>query len=800
MIGLKALPGPPIWADESVGESLDESRVLDVKEVFMNGRWVRVYLVMVIVGSLATIANGGEGSPKMFLTRNGEAAAYIVLDGSPDQRNSQTAEDFVAIIERMSRARLTPTESPGLIPLYLGEPNEFSSLPFEAPALGEEEFLMRVTPEAIYLLGGTSLGTQHAAYTLLRDLGCRWVMPGDIGECLPQQATLAIGAQERREAPDFRFRDIWYAYGCSPAAAQRRDQWLRRNRMHRPTIQHGHNLTSTLSRLAPFEQRPELYALIEGERKPTQICTSNPETVALVTESIRRQLDANPNLEAYSLCPDDNADFCQCDVCRALDSGHMDRGGLPSVSDRYQVFLNQVLEGLAQSHPTVLVTTYSYNRNHTDPPQRTPVHPNTCVFVTSSAFCSAHGVGDTSCRSRQDFKSLLTEWTALTPHIYIYEYDPVPYSGGLPWPMWGVHGRSMPVYKQLGVKGVSFEGQDSWAPYFPNYYVGAQMMWDSSQDPNDVFADMVESFFQEAAADMMEYYQSLSSHIAAVTDKVEWGLVNYPKYFPPENVELCRQALQKAEEKAALPVVKKRLEMVRLSFEEMDAYLGIRRADDSITFERYKRAIDRLNHAIDTMAEINEDYLLAYVAKEKTKVAISERFGPEQGFINRWLLCGPFDNLGMEGHDRIYPPEQSIDLEATYIGKDGQNTAWKPNHTAEWRGYVDLLQEFDQTDWVCTYALCWVTLEKGPRDVLFRIGSNDSVKAFLNGKPLWDNKIERVASVDDDLVPVTLPQGTSTILLKVCQTGLNWGFYFRITERNSEGIPEGLSVASKPPK
>ena len=109
---------------------------------------------------------------------------------------------------------------------------------------------------------------------------------------------------------------------------------MRRNRMHRPNVAHGHNLTNTLGRVAPFDQRPELYSLIDGRREKRQICTSNPETVALVTEAIRTVLRKDSSIEAYSLCPDDNTEFCQCDACLALDSGALDRSGLPSVADR----------------------------------------------------------------------------------------------------------------------------------------------------------------------------------------------------------------------------------------------------------------------------------------------------------------------------------------------------------------------------------------------------------------------------------------------------------------------------------
>jgi len=79
--------------------------------------------------------------------------------------------------------------------------------------------------------------------------------------------------------------------------------------MHRPPVQHGHNLTNTLSVFAPFEERPELYSLENGKRTKSQICTSNPETVALVVKASSEYLKKNPNTQAYSLCPDDNTDF-----------------------------------------------------------------------------------------------------------------------------------------------------------------------------------------------------------------------------------------------------------------------------------------------------------------------------------------------------------------------------------------------------------------------------------------------------------------------------------------------------------
>ena len=734
------------------------------------------------------------------LVRDGKARVSIVEDQRADTLTQDTVADFIDTVKRISGATIPVGKAEGSTPLYIGEAGEFTDLPFAAPKLAKEEFLLKVDSKGIYILGGSSLGTTHGVYTLLRDLGCRWIMPGAIGECLPATKDLSVAVGERREQPDFGFRDIWYAYGSPPAAAARHDQWLRRNRMHCPEVYHRHNLTQTLGKVFPFETRPELYALVHGKRAKTQICTSNPEAVAGVVKSIKEYLRANPAVESYSLCPDDNTEFCECANCKALDSGQIDRGGLPSVADRYQVFLNQVLAGLHDEFPNVMVTTYSYNRCHTDPPVKTQVDPRTCIFATTSEFCSAHGVGDLNCASRQDFRGLLKAWVAATPNVYVYEYDPVPYSGGLPWPMWDAHIKAMAAYKQIGVRGVYFEGQNSWAAYFPNYYIAAQCMWNSAQDGRALFNDMMNAFFKDCAPEMMRYHETQASTLAGLTRKAGWGLVDYPKYFTTEVVEQCRHALEAAEAKAKDSLVKQRIEMVRMSFNEMDYYLKIRRANSETRFDEYKGAIDALSNTIDRMASVNEDYLLANIAHEKTSAGMADRFAREFGFINRWLVCGPFDNTGMDGHDRVYPPEQGIDAAASYDAKNGRKVTWRPNHTPEWQGYVDLVKEFDDSSWTCGYALCWVTLPDGPRDVVFRAGSNDSIKIFLNGKTVWNNKVSRAAAIDNDRVPVTLPKGVSTVLLKIGQAELNWGFYFRITETNSEKTPDGLRISVEPPK
>lgn len=70
------------------------------------------------------------------------------------------------------------------------------------------------------------------------------------------------------------------------------------------------------------------------------------------------------------------------------------------------------------------------------------------------------------------------------------------------------------------------------------------------------------------------------------------------------------------------------------------------------------------------------------------------------------------------------------------------------------------------------------------------MGSNDSIKAWLNDHLVWDNPAAggRELSVDSDIVPVTLPQGQARILLKVSNLAKKWCFCFRIADAQGNAI------------
>jgi len=187
------------------------------------------------------------------------------------------------------------------------------------------------------------------------------------------------------------------------------------------------------------------------------------------------------------------------------------------------------------------------------------------------------------------------------------------------------------------------------------------------------------------------------------------------------------------------------------------------------------------------------DVMMAYFNGEELN--LREQFGTQ----THWMLIGPFPNEGVTfaGHNTVYPPEQSIDLAAEYDGAEGK-VRWVEHRQEGAKLSVNLKEVFEPSEYVCAYALCYVTCPRQV-DAHVRVGTNDSGKVWVGGKLVYDYPYEGNAILDRGIIPATLPEGTTPILLKICNGALNWGFIFRITDDKGRPV-EGLRLSLRPPE
>lgn len=195
-------------------------------------------------------------------------------------------------------------------------------------------------------------------------------------------------------------------------------------------------------------------------------------------------------------------------------------------------------------------------------------------------------------------------------------------------------------------------------------------------------------------------------------------------------------------------------------------------------------AIPKYQTAIKSARDVDQ---VEAIAKELKKLGSPVSLPSLFGWVAEWKVIGPFDNKGRAGFDKVFPPEQAIDLNAEYDGVNGK-VRWQDYKSTNDYGKVDLNKPCGALKEVTGYAYTEFYSDKA-RPVELRLGGKNSWKVWLNGKPLFGrDEYHRGAEIDQYRMAVELKPGKNAILVKVCQNEqkeewtVEWEFQLRVTD------------------
>jgi len=149
------------------------------------------------------------------------------------------------------------------------------------------------------------------------------------------------------------------------------------------------------------------------------------------------------------------------------------------------------------------------------------------------------------------------------------------------------------------------------------------------------------------------------------------------------------------------------------------------------------------------------------------------------GLLEAWRVIGPFDNERGGGFAEPYPPETELDLEGTYDGKK-RPVSWRALPVTPLAGLVNLDALFEPDDEALAYALTFVASET-EQTLALRVGSDEGYAAWVNGRLIASDDVERSMRFDQTAVRLPLRAGWNAILLKVAEAKGSWQFRARIT-------------------
>jgi hypothetical protein len=441
---------------------------------------------------------GGE-SRDYLLFENGVAHCRIVVPAKPEPEETEAAQELQSTLQKIGGVTIYVVHEPApaseLVDLHVGQTDlAAETVPYPESLDADGFAILPLNEHVILLTGGRAVSTFYAVTEFLeRYAGVLWVWPGENGTVVPETPRLAVTVARQISEPAFRARRF----------SGMKNTQMRYYRIHQTARERRsefhHNVWKVLKPETYWEEHPEYFAEIDGERrKPArhnanwQACTSNPEVVDMFIDAAKTQFRQYPWNISFSVSQNDGG-FCQCDACRALDVP-----GQEGISDRYFTFMNQVADGIRDEFPNKFVCCLAYGQATRNVPDRISLRPNTMIYAVVPTLADHH----------EDIR----RWSRVAPNLGVY--------------FW-LHGKAVPKFyptrfaeylrflRSRHVREVYAEvyqdNPDRMATFEldgPRVWITAKLLWNPDADVDDLITMFCERFYGAAAADpMVRYYR-----------------------------------------------------------------------------------------------------------------------------------------------------------------------------------------------------------------------------------------------------------------------------------------------------
>ena len=425
-----------------------------------------------------------------------------------------------------------------------------ATIPVVTDPLLPEELLVLTRGSDLHLVGGDLApgerpchGTLYAVYDFLeKEVGVRWLFPGEHGEVVPQHRRLLLSDLNRRYQPpvakrkvrnvavsrEETFRPLLEKWGIpladwktahGPATT---GPWFVRQRLGaRIELDGGHAYDGWYE--THGKTHPEWFALqpdgTRNQKLPRErLCKSNPALWDEIARVRVAEFKANPRKLTASLAPNDGGanKFCLCDACRSLDPPEAPKlqndsqlvdpatgrpfPEYPSLSDRVFTFFNEVAKRVRTEMPDRDLVCYAYSVYRSVPVRVKSLEPNLIVGYVGL--------------KRDEIEA----WARIAPRLYIRPNDLGPAIDlGLPRNHAAWFAESVRHCVDHRAVGFDFDNcHGNWSAHGLDYYVLCKALWDPDIDVEATIDDYCRAAYGPAAAVMREYHDLLAKVSEAV--------------------------------------------------------------------------------------------------------------------------------------------------------------------------------------------------------------------------------------------------------------------------------------------
>ena len=506
----------------------------------MSAARFRFALVPSTVAALA--ASSAEG---LVLAERGVGAVPVVVSAAASPAVKHAASDYVHYVELMTGTKPVRMTDAAELParaLVIG-PTRFS--PSAGPALGTDGFRLLVKDGRLFAVGSDVRGALYAVQEVLERFGgVGWY--ASWREVVPDRKRFEVPDDlDDTQVPAFEMRYTYWAdtFGYWRVFGSR----LRNNGCVKPPdyggchSRFGGGLRSchTFDLLIPYAQygeaHPEYFALRDGVRyrpkdgRGTQPCLTNPDVFRIVVSNVLERIRKDPTANLYGVSQNDNANYCQCPACAAVDDEEESHAGTVIR------FVNAVAAEVEKEFPEAVIETlaYVYSRK---PPKKTRVRHNVMPCLCTVECDFLRPFGESRWKSNVAFEDDIRRWSGQTDRLYLWNYC-VNFRHYLhAFPNVQAMARNYRFFRDSKVRYFFEQGHEQGlhAEFGElKAWLSAKLMWNPDQPVAPLLRRFFSGYYGPAAKDVERYFSSLYAH--ANEGNAVAGIYNAPDRVYPDS-------------------------------------------------------------------------------------------------------------------------------------------------------------------------------------------------------------------------------------------------------------------------
>ncbi len=664
----------------------------------------------------------------------------------------------------------------GRIPILVGE---FAHEAFGPPGKTypyRQGFRVVVSEKAIGLLGESDLATSYAVYEVLDRLGCRWFMPSEMGEVIPELKTVALPAMDFSSTPGTYYRGIWQAD----------EDYKRRNRMGGMVLAASHALGSYLKK-KDLKDHQDWRAIVNGKPARERLKWSRPEVAEAIANKIFEYRE-KMGITSASLSPEDGFGFDESEDPK-IDADDFDPvHNRISITDRLMVICNRVAKRVTKKYPDMLfgVIAYVY---YGRAPVREKLHPNIVPVIAPITYTRCHPITDDRDPNNKALRNAIIGWgkAARMTGMYWFGWNLAEMTA--PNPMITKWSTDISFLLKNGCKFFQPETSSTFESTLHALYLGPKLAFNPALDPKAIVDDINSRFYDEAAEQMAAYWEYVD-RIWVDTPEFSGAGFGHARRFTPERMKKMRELMNKAKRAARTPQVKARIGLADESLFLLEQYMKMRWDLNDGRWARLHYDAERWIGRTHAMAERHR----AQYAFSTRQYGAGGIWGSNDGVDNFVSLTkATYDDASrVAGHYEILTAKPLREWRARAdMKKEGEAKGWaKPGFDdSSWKTTDVGSETWSTMGYHNYFGRMWyrtkvtIAAARDGKRTYFWLGSTDgSTKVFINGKPVpyVDLKGKKRETFDGFCRPASfnitglfLPDKENTITLRCDRTALN---------------------------